>query len=57
MLGILGSGFGLYGYLPAAIESGHKNILLSMRYKDNFFSRRSLQDCAKYIHWLESDEQ
>jgi len=54
-IGILGSGFGLYGYLPALIEAGEKNILLPVRYKDKFSARSELQKYAGYVQWVFDD--
>jgi hypothetical protein len=54
-IGILGSGFGLYGYLPALIESGVKKIFLPNRYKETFFARSELQEYAGYIQWAFDD--
>ena len=55
-IGIIGAGFGLYGYLPALIEVGEKNIILPARYKDKFSARSELQIYAGYVQWV-SDER
>jgi predicted dehydrogenase len=57
MLGILGSGFGLYGYLPAAIDLGISQVLLPIAYKDKFSSRGELKIFDKNIVWLDSEEE
>lgn len=57
MLGILGSGFGLYGYLPAAVHAGHSKILLPIQYKDKIKSRGDLNGYGSSINWVESDLQ
>ena len=57
MLGILGSGFGLYGYLPAAIELGISQVLLPLAYKEKFISRSELNIFDKNIVWLDSEEE
>jgi predicted dehydrogenase len=55
-IGILGSGFGLYGYLPALIEAGGKQIFLPVRYKEKFSTRSELQKYACYIQWVFDDK-
>ncbi len=47
---ILGSGFGLYGYLPALIHSGQK-IVLPYRYQTRFNHRNELNQFADQITW------
>ena len=47
---ILGSGFGLYGYLPALIDLGH-SVVLPRRYRDIFYARRELLGFAERIEW------
>ena len=54
-IGIIGAGFGLYGYLPALIEVGVKNILLPSRYKDKFSTRSELQIYAEHVQWVSDD--
>jgi predicted dehydrogenase len=54
-VGIVGSGFGLYGYLPALVEVGKKNVILPGRYKDKFLARSELKIYADYIHWVSYD--
>jgi len=56
MLGILGSGFGLYGYLPAAVALGFSPILCPVRYQDKFLSRDDLKNFNKNISWVDSDQ-
>jgi predicted dehydrogenase len=53
--GIVGSGFGLYGYLPALVEAGKKNVILPDRYKDKFLARSELKIYADNIHWVSDD--
>ncbi len=47
---IFGSGFGLYGYLPA-IYSSSKKIFLNDKYKKVFFKRKELSKFKKKIVW------
>ena len=48
---IIGSGFGIYGYLPALIESGFKNIFISEKGKDFFSQIRQLNHLEQFIIW------
>lgn len=54
MTGILGSGFGLYGYFPAVLQSENKVFLLT-KSKEKLQQRRELQKYAHKIVWV-SDE-
>jgi predicted dehydrogenase len=47
---ILGSGFGLYGYLPALIGCG-QSVGLPERYRERFLSRLELAPFADRIEW------
>jgi predicted dehydrogenase len=49
---ILGSGFGLYGYLPALIEAGVEKILLPYRYKDRFYNRSDVAHLISKVQWV-----
>ena len=50
--GILGSGFGLYGYLPAVIESGH-SVKIPARYKAKVLSRFELLKYTPQISYVQ----
>lgn len=50
MFAILGSGFGLYGYLPALIDCG-QSVVLPERYRERFQSRPELARFADRITW------
>lgn len=52
MFAILGSGFGLYGYLPALIGVG-EDVILPQRYAARFATRRELACFAPQIHWAQ----
>ncbi len=52
---ILGSGFGLYGYLPALVFLG-QTIILPRRYQERFLSRKELQQFHERINWQEDEE-
>lgn len=54
MIGILGSGFGLYGYLPAIAQTTTDAILLQERYKDKFYKRNELLEFESRIRWVEN---
>jgi hypothetical protein len=56
MFGILGSGFGLYGYLPAAIALGVSPILCPARYREKFLSRDELKKFNEKISWVNTDQ-
>jgi len=48
---ILGYRFGIYGYLPALVESGYKNIFISEKGKDFFSKIEQLSHLEKFITW------
>jgi hypothetical protein len=52
---ILGSGFGLYGYLPALVVECSQRILLPERYRSRFCERPELARFSKNVQW-ERDE-
>jgi hypothetical protein len=56
MFGIVGSGFGLYGYLPAVVLGTDKQILLLSKSLDAFKKRPELQFCKDRINWIENEE-
>ncbi|NDH67728.1 MAG: hypothetical protein EBY22_07490 [Gammaproteobacteria bacterium] len=56
MFGILGSGFGLYGYLPAVVGLGLTPVLLPERYRVKFLARDELKILEAHIHWIGSDQ-
>jgi hypothetical protein len=47
---IIGSGFGLYGYLPSVINFS-KKIYLNYKYQKKFLSRKNLKKYLKKIIW------
>lgn len=57
MLSIIGGGFGLYGYLPAAFRSGHLSIGLLARHQERFYKRPELLDYSRSIIWFQSLKQ
>lgn len=53
---ILGSGFGLYGYLPAVWARPNDEIVLLSRYRDQFERRPELARFADKISWELDDD-
>jgi predicted dehydrogenase len=51
MITILGSGFGLYGYLPALVDGCSQRIVLMERYRTVFDARPELKRFAKDLEW------
>jgi predicted dehydrogenase len=56
MIGILGSGFGLYGYLPAIVKCTDDKVVLLQKSFDIFKKRPELQFCEPRIFWCKSQE-
>jgi predicted dehydrogenase len=50
--GILGSGFGLYGWLPAQLAASSGTVALPQRYRQAFNARGELAAFAQRITWL-----
>lgn len=48
---IAGSGFGLYGYLPALITSISNRILLPTAYKEKLLARKELRPYLNNVEW------
>lgn len=48
----MGGGFGLYGYLPAILESSHSRVLLPENYRQKVESRPDIAVYSKKIEWL-----
>ncbi len=57
MVGIIGSGFGLYGYLPAVIDGLKENVILPLCYRQKFDQRNELKNYAKHISWVDSEKE
>lgn len=53
-LGILGGGFGLYGYLPAGIKYGY-NILTLKKYEKRISQRSDLKNLITKIKFLDNE--
>jgi predicted dehydrogenase len=54
-IGILGSGFGLYGYLPAVCQASRDTVLLLARSRPAFESRPALRPLADRIQWIDDE--
>ena len=50
---ILGSGFGLYGYLPAILKNEYNNIYLPHKYKTKIINRKDLNFFFERINWYD----
>jgi len=48
---ILGSGFGLYGYLPALVIHCGQQVVLPERYRERFEKHTELAVFASHVHW------
>jgi predicted dehydrogenase len=57
MLGIFGSGFGLYGYLPALADRSSDPIFLPARYREKFLQRHELAKFYGRIIWAASEAE
>ena len=55
MFSIIGSGFGLYGYLPAMVASCEQRIVLPERYRKPFSERAELARFSSYIEWKQNE--
>jgi len=53
MIGIIGGGFGLYGWLPSLCQYyPNETILIEKRHEDKFNKRPELQQYKDRIEWL-----
>lgn len=52
---IFGSGFGLYGYLPALIELGYESIGINKKHKKKFKDREDLSSYYKKVKWYNDE--
>ena len=57
MFAIIGSGFGLYGYLPALAKNYPQKILLPKQYSNRFNKRPELIRYASRIDWVEDKDE
>jgi predicted dehydrogenase len=54
--GILGGGFGLYGYLPALLARGEREVALPARYRSTLQSRTELAGLCERVRYFDDDE-
>jgi hypothetical protein len=54
MYSIIGSGFGLYGYLPAIVSLHKKGLVLPEKYRKKILSRPELRKFEKDIVWAKN---
>lgn len=57
MWGILGGGFGLYGYLPALLAMGEREVALPARYRSTLQSRSELAGLCDRVRYFGDDEE
>jgi predicted dehydrogenase len=57
MVGILGSGFGLYGYLPAICQVSNEKVYLLNKAKEILLGRPELTKYFDRIIWIESSSE
>ena len=55
MIAILGSGFGLYGYLPALIDGCAERVVLPERYRTRFCERPELARFTSNVQWRHNE--
>jgi hypothetical protein len=53
---ILGSGFGLYGYLPAIAVGCRQHVVLPERYRERMRLRADVGDLTDSVEWAASDD-
>ena len=54
---ILGSGFGLYGYLPAIMIGCGEQVVLPLRYRSRLEGRADVRHLAEAVQWVVDDER
>lgn len=54
--GIIGAGFGLYGYLPAVLQL-EKQVVLTERAREKFLSRKELKQFSDQIVWVNNVDE
>ena len=53
MYSIIGSGFGLYGYLPAIIKLHKKGVVLPEKYKEKILLRPELKEFDYFLKLMQ----
>ena len=54
--GILGSGFGLYGYFPAISKITNQSIILPVAYQEKFKNRLDITNLLYRVKWVENEQ-
>ncbi len=57
VFGVLGSGFGLYGYLPAIILAGATQVVVLKRYEEFIHSRPELSQYLKFLDYVDTENE
>lgn len=57
MFTIIGSGFGIYGYLPALLEAFEEEVILPLSYQDKLLARSELAQFLPRICWVETPDE
>jgi predicted dehydrogenase len=55
-VGILGSGFGLYGYLPAVLDLGEQ-VVMPVRYREKLLSRADVRHLDPRVEWAPGGDE
>lgn len=56
MFTVVGAGFGLYGYLPAIVNTLGENVILAARYRDTLAARPELRPYLDAVQWTNTVE-
>lgn len=57
MFTVIGSGFGMYGYLPAMIQETGGSVVLPVSFRERIQSRVELRACLSHIQWVETRDE
>ncbi len=57
MIAILGGGFGLYGYLPAALSLSNPQVVLLERYRSTIQARAELAPFEHLVRWVSGEQE
>lgn len=57
MFTIIGSGFGIYGYLPALLEAFEEDVILPLSYQDKLLARSELVQFLPRICWVGTPDE
>ncbi len=55
--GIIGSGFGLYGYLPAILSTNKRQVYILKRYKEILKNRKELNFYESKVKYLDNEQE